>query len=593
MGNCTRKAIDEEEEKHHNIQDKLMADLQFLKLKYTRKDTFAEFLQNVVPGVYLKEVAHFKSIYRIKKNIKCQRDIMYTIKVIENIFSGRLFNVKVIRRSEIYQLGMERFKAMFSNEMKALSHFKHPHMVNLINVYYEKKPDDFKLYVVTDYTSKNSLLDIINKQINMKKRFEDKDIAVIMKILIETIYRFKTEKFIHRNLCPENIFFLKEGDINTLCISNLYFGVFTDTNAKVRGLTGPLCYMAPEILQDQFYDSKVDVWSLGLISYMLLTLENPFHQLTQRDEILEHIKTDKAFRKIKDLRKVGINPDALNLTFKMLVEHQDFRISSEMLLEDRYFKENIQTVDKFSFIKYIVHDEKELTKLKFKIENLPQLHNIIFYLFFQLRNYFIEVEEIIKINELYKFFDKNNDGLLKKIELEEVLMNELVEENIITREQCMRYIDIFESVIENDYYHTSPISLMKQSFSYEFFLVTNLLIKLFTSRHEDSVKKKINIMFIEMDHDKDGTISLDELQSFFQDVVNKDYIKKTVKLILDEPSYDHNIIRDFDEMTVEDIFSFIFYECVQFTKEQERELEFEKRDRHKTRSYFTGTNNFK
>jgi len=87
-----------------------------------------------------------------------------------------------------------------------------------------------------------------------------------------------------RDLKPENIL-LESADVNSLKIKVTDFGFASKYDEKVglsQVLGSPL-YMAPEIVKEEKYDSKVDIWSIGVIAYVLLTGTAPFNARTKED----------------------------------------------------------------------------------------------------------------------------------------------------------------------------------------------------------------------------------------------------------------------------------------------------------------------
>lgn len=569
MGNCNRKEFVDDDD---NLgREKLLADMEFLKMKYRAKDPIIEFIEQVVPGGYLKEIAHFREIYKVKKNFKCQRDLFYRIQVLENTRSGRLFNVKTIKKSEMILIGLENFKSIFFNEMKSLDIFKHPNVESLIDVYIDTSKDDMKLYIVTNYTPRQSLLDVINTNIEEKRRFEDREISIMMKILVQTVYKLKSMNIIHRNLSPENIFFLKEGIYYTLSIRNFYFSaIVTSGSQQVRGLTGGLWFMAPEILKELTYDFKVDVWSLGIIFYMLVTLENPYSKFSNKDEIIEALKSGVCFRKFKDLKKLGYNVDALTLIYKMLAEEPNHRIPTEMVMEDKFFEDNEKNfLEKIVFAKFIEYDWKEMEKLQYKIKNMPALHDIIFYIIYNLKDYFIDVEELIYLNEFYKFFDRNNDGQIGINEIEDQLTSDLT---IFKIENIKGYVEAMQSVVNTEFRNTVTSGYQRESVSYDFFLVANIILRLFKNKDLDSTIKKVEIMFTELDLDRGGTVSIEEIQAFFKNKYQKN-VFDILKAAYKEDLFERTKIKDFNELTEEDIRQLLFYECIKLTPEQEEDIE--------------------
>ena len=81
----------------------------------------------------------------------------------------------------------------------------------------------------------------------------------------------------HRDLKPENIL-LESADMDNISVKLADFGFTTNFEPDV-GLSlgcGSLLYMAPEIISAEVYNEKVDIWSVGVITFMLLTGKNPF-----------------------------------------------------------------------------------------------------------------------------------------------------------------------------------------------------------------------------------------------------------------------------------------------------------------------------
>jgi serine/threonine protein kinase len=81
----------------------------------------------------------------------------------------------------------------------------------------------------------------------------------------------------HRDLKPENILLeYKQNDRLEIKISDFGFSCFFDPKTGLDFVLGSPMYMAPEIIKGQKYNEKVDIWSIGVITYMLLSGRNPF-----------------------------------------------------------------------------------------------------------------------------------------------------------------------------------------------------------------------------------------------------------------------------------------------------------------------------
>jgi len=127
------------------------------------------------------------------------------------------------------------------------------------------------------------------EEIIRRKRFEEKDAASIMQKLLSAISYCHENNIIHRDLKPENILieYITNNEIEVKIID---FGasVFHDAKKLQTEKFGTVYYVAPEVLAGR-YDYKCDVWSLGVILYVLLCGEAPFAGKNDA-EILAKIK---------------------------------------------------------------------------------------------------------------------------------------------------------------------------------------------------------------------------------------------------------------------------------------------------------------
>ena len=89
-------------------------------------------------------------------------------------------------------------------------------------------------------------------------------------------------KVTHRDLKPENIL-LESKDLNSLDIkiSDFGFSCFFDPTKGLNLVLGTPLYMAPEIILRKNYNEKVDIWSIGIITYMLLSGQSPYNGKTK------------------------------------------------------------------------------------------------------------------------------------------------------------------------------------------------------------------------------------------------------------------------------------------------------------------------
>lgn len=93
------------------------------------------------------------------------------------------------------------------------------------------------------------------------------------------------KRIVHRDIKPENILFQsKDPKDKTIKLTDFGFAQFYDNEkGGMSDTLGSPLYMAPEIIKKVKYDFKVDVWSLGVITYILLTGRPPFSGKTKEE----------------------------------------------------------------------------------------------------------------------------------------------------------------------------------------------------------------------------------------------------------------------------------------------------------------------
>lgn len=94
------------------------------------------------------------------------------------------------------------------------------------------------------------------------------------------------QNIVHRDIKPENILIEKNDDEVVLKLTDFGFAVFFNQEKGLKQVLGSPLYMAPEIVAQKNYDSKVDIWSLGVLTHILLTGCPPFFGKT-KPEIYE------------------------------------------------------------------------------------------------------------------------------------------------------------------------------------------------------------------------------------------------------------------------------------------------------------------
>ena len=206
-----------------------------------------------------------------------------------DIKSKKKIAAKIISKSS----HKEEFYLIEAELLQKLNHEKILKFYDVINT------DDY-LFIFTDLCEGGSLKDFIITRYNNKKNYlmKDSECSIIIKNLLQGIEYLSQNGVIHRDLKPENIMFKRKNDLNSLVICDLGIaGELKNIYSFMDDKCGTLTFMAPEIIMDRQYDNLVDIWSAGIIMYIMES--GGCHPLLKepktKSEFIEDIKSKKNY----------------------------------------------------------------------------------------------------------------------------------------------------------------------------------------------------------------------------------------------------------------------------------------------------------
>ncbi len=251
--------------------------------------------------------------------------------LVEDKETKRKFAVKAF--SKEYLLSQSKGRESLMNEIEIMQMVHHPNIMNLEELHESKN----SIYLVLELLEGGELFNFVSS----KSTISVQEICRVMRCLLEALSYLNDHKIMHRDLKPENMILKDKGDLQNATLKLVDFGLATQCEVpeylfKRCGTPG---YVAPEIInapsnENIHYTPKCDVFSAGVIFYILLTGKSPFDGKSFQ-EILNQNKLCKIDFKNPKLRKY---PHVLELLQRMLEVNPIKRISAKDALADEFFK---------------------------------------------------------------------------------------------------------------------------------------------------------------------------------------------------------------------------------------------------------------
>lgn len=234
--------------------------------------------------------------------------------------TGAIVAVKCIKKSEMTQEDKDAL-VIEKRVMKKLN--GHPNLIQLLGDYEEEEYH----YLVMELASGGELFHkIVEREVYTEEQARD----TIM-LLTQAIDHCHKNGVVHRDLKPENIL-LASTDNETIKIAD--FGFAKELGITHDGLLHTACgtpgYVAPEILRQKPYAASVDIWSLGVIFYILLCGYPPFHSDKGQHDLFKKIKAARYQFDSPDWD--DISDEAKDLISHILVPNPQKRYTAAQIL---------------------------------------------------------------------------------------------------------------------------------------------------------------------------------------------------------------------------------------------------------------------
>ncbi|XP_021927301.1 serine/threonine-protein kinase MARK2-like isoform X8 [Zootermopsis nevadensis] len=269
------------------------------------------------------------------------------VKLAKHVPTGKEVAIKIIDKT---QLNPGSLQKLF-REVRIMKMLDHPNIVKLFQVI----ETDKTLYLVMEYASGGEVFDYLV----LHGRMKEKEARAKFRQIVSAVQYCHQKKIIHRDLKAENLLLDSEMNIK---IADFGFSNEFTPGSKLDTFCGSPPYAAPELFQGKKYDGpEVDVWSLGVILYTLVSGSLPFDGSTLR-ELRERVLRGK-YR-----IPFYMSTDCENLLKKFLVLNPAKRASLENIMKDKWMNMGYEEEE----LKPYVEPEPDYKDLK-RIEALVSM----------------------------------------------------------------------------------------------------------------------------------------------------------------------------------------------------------------------------
>ena len=430
---------------------------------------------------------------------------------VQNKYTDSICAMKIIKKSP--NCSNEDDKEIL-NEINILRTMDHPGILKIFEFYSNKE----SYSIVTELCPGGELFE----QIIHKGPFKEKYTAYVMYQLFSAINYCHKMHIVHRDLKPENILIVSKDQNNYPLVKICDFGTSTifEKGAVQKKLVGSSYYIAPEVLK-KHYNEKCDIWSLGVIMYILLSARPPFGG---RDDeaIMERVAIGKYDLESPPFDR--ISKSALDLIRKLLNMDVNQRITAEEALNHPWFKEK-KSQELYSQINDSVTIKNLIANLKkYKKTSIIQETALAY-----LVHHFPQYKDVVNSCKLFNQIDKSGDGKITKAELlkglSERYKSKTLEEDVD---------EIYKNLDMDNNGYIGYEEFVRGAVNKEYFVRDNVL----------------RFAFRYFDKDDSGIITFDEIeQLFYQSIPDKNNVHDTLKAIMKEVDVNNDDKITFEEFS--------------------------------------------
>lgn len=246
------------------------------------------------------------------------------------VYKGYIQRRELVAIKKILLDRIKKYESNLEEEIRIMKSLQHKNIVNLVDTIHH----DGQIYLVIEHCADGDL-----KKYLHRRPMREKHARYYLKQLMEGLRYLKSRNIIHRDLKPQNL--LLTDNKKTLKISDFGFAKkLSSEESMAETMCGTPYYMAPEIMHNKKYQSKADLWSVGIIMYEMLYGKYPYG----KDITGPYDLRDKIDSIVIDYPSMSeaLSDDALDLLKNLLQKDPGNRISWEEYFIHPWFHPNLR-----------------------------------------------------------------------------------------------------------------------------------------------------------------------------------------------------------------------------------------------------------
>jgi calcium-dependent protein kinase len=313
------------------------------------------------------------------------------VRTVVHKLTGQQRAVKLFRKDIDFDNSYQKVK----NEIEILKSLHHPCIIKI----YEYFEDNKRVYIILEKCNGGELFDMITKNSNLNENTS----AIICKQIFSAVGYMHDNYIVHRDIKPENILLEEVEDFVNIKIID--FGTSTKfmPDVALYELAGSPFYMAPEVIKKK-YSKECDMWSCGVILYILLSGYPPFDG-KDNSEIMKNVKAGN-FSFEKSIW-THVSAQAKDLIQKLLCPSSKRLTASEALSHPWIT----------SLGSYPKPDSNLIFSIKSNLRQFQSRNKLHDAIISFISTQIISSQETKELRLLFKSLDANGDGKLSKEEL--------------------------------------------------------------------------------------------------------------------------------------------------------------------------------